>query len=239
MYQSLSGDGTIIARVVSLTGSSSPPAGVMIRNTLSTGSTSAYVAYRASSGYFIVRTTAGATSTYQTIAGATLPYWVKLVRSGSTFTGYTAPDGVNWSQVGTTQTISMAQNVYIGLAVSSDTTSSLSTATFDNVSITTPTVPAPVITGVSATTGSIGSQVVITGEGFGLTQSTSAVMLNGAPVTINSWNSTSITVTIPPGATSGPLLVSVAPDMNDSNYVLFTVTSQPLPAVGWIRMSER
>ena len=233
VYQSLSGDGTIIARVVSLTGSSSPPAGVMIRNTLSTGSTSAYVAYRASSGYFIVRTTAGATSTYQTIAGATLPYWVKLVRSGSTFTGYTAPDGVNWSQVGTTQTISMAQNVYIGLAVSSDTTSSLSTATFDNVSITTPTVPAPVITGVSATTGSIGSQVVIIGEGFGLTQSTSAVMLNGAPVTINSWNSTSITVTIPPGATSGPLLVSVAPDMNDSNYVLFTVTSQPLPP-GWL-----
>jgi RHS repeat-associated protein len=233
VYQSLSGDGTIVARVVSLTGSSSPPAGVMIRDSLSAGSTSAFVAYRTSTGYLVIRTTQDASSTYQTIASATLPYWVKLVRSGNTFTGYTGPDGVNWTQVGTTQTISMAQNVYIGLAVSSDTTSALSTATIDNVSITTSTIPAPVITGVSATTGSIGSQVVITGDGFGVSQSSSVVLLNGSPVTINSWNSTSIIVTIPSGATSGPLLVSVAPSMNDSNYVLFTVTSQPLPA-GWL-----
>jgi RHS repeat-associated protein len=232
-YQTLSGDGTIIARVVNVTGGSSPPVGVMIRDSSSDGSTSAFVAYRASSGYFVIRTTPGTSSTYQTIASATLPYWVKLIRSGNTFTGYSGPDGVNWTQVGTAQTISMAQNVYVGLAVSSDTTSALSTATLDNVSITTPTIPAPVITGVSATTGSIGSQVVITGEGFGVSQSGSVAQLNGSPVTINSWNSTSITITIPSGATSGPLLVSVAPSMNDSNYVPFTVTSQPLPT-GWL-----
>ena len=233
VYQPLSGDATIVARVLSLTGSSSPMAGVMIRDSLNEGSTSAYVDYRSSFGAFVVRTTTGTTSSDQTIASAALPYWVKLVRSGSTFTGYTAPDGVNWTQVGTTQTISMAQNVYIGLAVSSDTTSSLSATTIDNVSITTPTIPAPVITSVSATTGSIGSQVVITGEGFGISQSSSAVLLNGAPVTINSWSNTSITITIPSAATSGPMLVSVAPSMNDSNYVLFTVTSQPLPS-GWL-----
>ena len=216
-----------------MTGGSSPPVGVMIRDSSSDGSTSAFVAYRASSGYFVIRTTPGTSSTYQTIASATLPYWVKLIRSGNTFTGYSGPDGVNWTQVGTAQTISMAQNVYVGLAVSSDTTSALSTATIDNVSITTPTIPAPVITGVSATTGSIGSQVVITGEGFGVSQSGSVAQLNGSPVTINSWNSTSITITIPSGATSGPLLVSAAPSMNDSNYVPFTVTSQPLPT-GWL-----
>jgi RHS repeat-associated protein len=233
IYQSMSGDGTIIARVATQTGNNSPIAGVMIRATLSTGAISALIGYRTSTAYFIERTTAGANSTYQTIASAALPYWVKLVRSGSTFTGYTASDGVNWVQVGTTQTISMAQNVYVGLAASSDTTSSLSTATIDNVSITTPTVPAPVITLVSATTGSIGSQVVITGEGFGISQGTGAVLLNGAPVTINSWSNTSITITIPSGATSGPLLVSAAPSMNDSNYVEFTVTTQPLPA-GWL-----
>jgi RHS repeat-associated protein len=233
IYQPLAGDGTIVARVVTQTGNNSPIAGVMIRATLSTGAISALIGYRTSTAYFIERTTTGANSTYQTIASAALPYWVKLVRSGSTFTGYTAPDGVNWVQVGTTQTISMAQNVYVGLAVSSDTTSSLSTATFDNVSITTPTVPAPVITLLSATTGSIGSQVVITGEGFGISEGTGAVLLNGAPVTINSWSNTSITITIPSGATSGPLLVSAAPSMNDSNYVEFTVTTQPLPA-GWL-----
>jgi hypothetical protein len=64
-----------------------------------------------------------------------LPYWVKLVRSGNTFNGYISPDGVNWVQVGTTQTITMAQGAYIGLAVSGDNNSTLATATFDNVSI--------------------------------------------------------------------------------------------------------
>jgi len=41
-------------------------------------------------------------------------------------------------QLGASQTVSMAQNVYVGLAVSSRTTSSLATATFDNVSVTAP-----------------------------------------------------------------------------------------------------
>jgi hypothetical protein len=68
----------------------------------------------------------------------TLPYWVKLVRSGSTFTGFASPDGVNWAQVGASQSINMAPNVYVGLAVSSNDTSRLTTATFDNVSITSP-----------------------------------------------------------------------------------------------------
>jgi hypothetical protein len=60
---------------------------------------------------------------------------VKLVRSGNTFNGYTSPDGVDWVQVGTTQTVTMAQGVYIGLAVSGNNNSVLATATFDNVSI--------------------------------------------------------------------------------------------------------
>jgi hypothetical protein len=38
-------------------------------------------------------------------------------------------------QVGATETISMAQNVYIGLAVSANNNSVLATATFDSVSI--------------------------------------------------------------------------------------------------------
>jgi hypothetical protein len=45
---------------------------------------------------------------------------------------------VNWTQLGTSQTISMAQNVYVGLAVNSGSTSALATATFDNVSVTSP-----------------------------------------------------------------------------------------------------
>jgi hypothetical protein len=45
---------------------------------------------------------------------------------------------VNWVQLGTSQTISMAPNVYVGLAVNSGSSSALATATFDNVSVTSP-----------------------------------------------------------------------------------------------------
>src|SRR4029077_6167424 len=163
----------------------------------------------------------------------TLPYWVKLVRSGSTFTGYTSTNAVNWVQSGTSVTVSMAQNVYVGLFVGSPYSGALVTATLDSVSVSSTANPAPTITAVSGTTGSIGSQVGITGTGFGAAEGGSLVLLNGAPVTVNSWTSTSIVVTIPSGATSGYLLVSVAPSMNDSNAVNFTVTPQPLPST-WL-----
>jgi regulation of enolase protein 1 (concanavalin A-like superfamily) len=69
---------------------------------------------------------------------ATLPYWVKVTRSGNSFSSYTSSDGVNWVQLGTSQTISMGQTVYVGLAATSGSTTALATATFDNVSVTSP-----------------------------------------------------------------------------------------------------
>src|SRR5208282_3842773 len=118
--------------------------------------------------------------------------------------------------------------VYIGLAVSGQ--GYLETATFDNVSINSAAVPAPVITGMSATTASVGTQVEITGNNFGLAQGGSAVLLHGTSVPINLWSNTSIVFTVPAGATSGLVVVSVAPSMNDSNPVTLVVTSQPLPS---------
>ena len=228
-YQPLSGDGTIVARIVS--DSSSAQSGVMIRETLSAGSKTALTAYYSSLSYIYYRSSTGGSMSYVTnYLNPTLPYWLKLVRSGSTFTSYQSADGQNWLQVGTSQTISMATNVYVGLAVSNVSNSAVGTATFDNVSIDSSAAPAPFISSTSATTGSIGSQVVISGSGFGTSQGSSAVLLNDVSMTINTWSSTSITFTIPSGATSGPLVVSVAPSMNSSNPIDFDVTSQPLPS---------
>jgi len=208
--------------VVSVQGGSSSESGVMIRETLTASSDMAYLAYSGSTDiYWIYRPTVGANVSYANTSAVTLPYWVKLVRSGSTFTSYASPDGVNWVQVGGSQTISMAQNVYIGLALSSDVNTSLATAKFDNVSISTPGAPA--ISALSSTTASAGSAVVISGSGFGATQGNSAVMLNGTAAPITSWSDSSINITIPSGATSGPLAVLVAPSMNASNPVPFTV----------------
>jgi hypothetical protein len=64
-----------------------------------------------------------------------LPYWLKVSRSGSAVNAYISADGVTWAPVGTTLTINMGQNVYIGLGVYTGNTSTLATATFDNVSV--------------------------------------------------------------------------------------------------------
>jgi regulation of enolase protein 1 (concanavalin A-like superfamily) len=229
MYQPLSGDGTIVARVVSVTGINASQGGVMIRETLTPSSTEAFVSFGAGSAAFTDRATTGGSAALQGNNSVTLPYWVKLVRSGSTFSAYYSSSGLTWSQIGTSQTINMAQNVYIGLVTCSESNSTLATANFDNVSVSS-AIPAPAITAVSATTGSIGSQVTITGTGFGNSENGSLVTLNDAPVIINSWTNTSITITIPSGATSGYLAVSVAPSMNDGNAIFFTLTSQPLPS---------
>ena len=234
VYQPLSDNGTMVARVVTTSGSNIQ-AGVMIRETLNPGATMAFSAWTPSSSYiyFASRTTTGGSDGATSSNTEHLPYWIEVVRSGNTFSGYMSPDGVNWVQMGSSVTISMAQNAYIGLAVSSQSKTALATATFDNVSITTTAAPGPVITGVSATTGSIGSQVVISGSGFGSLQGNSLVMLNGLSMAVNSWSDTTISITISAGATSGLLGVSVAPSMDDSNPVVFTVTSQPLPA-SWL-----
>jgi regulation of enolase protein 1 (concanavalin A-like superfamily) len=239
-YQSLSGDGTIIARVASVS-SAYAQAGVMIRETLNAGSTHAFMMSYVGAMYFYDRATTGAGTSYQQFTqnpnlpsiSTAVPFWLKLVRSGSVFNAYIATDGLNWMQVGTSVTINMAQNVYIGLGLSSGSTGSLYTATFDNVSVNSTASPAPLITSVSATTASVGSQVVISGSNFGASQGSGVVLLDGALVTINSWSATSITITIPSGATSGPLVVSVVQGMDDSTPVPFTVTSTPLPS-GWL-----
>jgi hypothetical protein len=231
-YQPLSGDGTIVARLVSMQGGGGyAAAGVMIRETLTASSRNAKTAEWPLYGgiFFDERPATGGNTLEPGNLTITLPYWIKMSRSGSTFSSFVSSDGVNWVQLGASQTITMAQNVYVGLAVNSGSTTALTTATFDNVSVSSAAAPAPLITDVSSTTGSIGSQVAIHGSNFGAPQGSSVVLLNGTPVTINAWSATNINITIPAGATSGPLVVSVAPSMNDSNPVFFTVTSEPLP----------
>jgi hypothetical protein len=232
VYQPLTGDGVVVARLVSLQGGLGyGAAGVMIRNALDAGSANAKTASWPSypGVYFDVRATEGGNTTEPGHAAVTLPYWLKVTRTGNTFSSYVALDGVNWVQVGTSQTIVMGSTVYVGLGVASGSTTATAIATFDNVSVSSTAVPAPLISGVTATTGTAGSQVVITGANYGGTQGNSEVLLNDVPVTVNTWSTTSISITIPGGATSGALVVSVAPSMNDSNAVEFTVTGEPLP----------
>jgi hypothetical protein len=134
VYQSLSGDGQIVARVVSMTNTNaSAKAGVMIRETLDADSKHAMMVITPSSGtVFQRRTATGGSSDTTAGSSVTAPYWVKLVRSGNTFTGYESADGSAWTLVGSVS-ITMVADVYIGLAVTSYSYGVLCTAVIDNV----------------------------------------------------------------------------------------------------------
>ncbi|HVB56990.1 MAG TPA: IPT/TIG domain-containing protein, partial [Candidatus Acidoferrales bacterium] len=229
-YQPLSGDGSIVARLATATGSN-VEAAIVIRETLNANATFFDIDYRGSRLYVEDRTSTGATASANlanTYLSSGLPYWVKVQRSGSTFSAYISPDGMNWTQLGSSQTITMAQDAYVGLVVSSDSNSALATETSDSVSISSTASPMPTITGLSPTAGLAGSQVTISGSSFGASEDGSLATLNGAPLQIDSWSDTAIVTTVPTGALSGPIVVSVAPSMNDSNPMSFQLATQPL-----------
>ncbi len=88
---------------------------------------------------FQYRSTVGGSTTQSYISGVTGPVWLKLVRSGNTFSAYyttvASPTSTDWIQVGTTQTISMATSVQAGLSVTNHSTTGSCTATFTNVQL--------------------------------------------------------------------------------------------------------
>jgi hypothetical protein len=138
VYQPLSGDGQIVARVVSVTNTDPwAKAGVMIRETLTGGSKHAMMVVTPGSGNaFQRRLSTGGVSTHTAGSAVTAPYWVRLTRRGNTLTGYESSNGSAWTQVGT-DTVSMTSSVYIGLCVTSHNDGALCTANFDNVSFLT------------------------------------------------------------------------------------------------------
>lgn len=86
-----------------------------------------------------------------------------------------------------------------------------------------PAALAPSITNMSSTSGPAGTSVTITGMNFGSMQGSSKVTFNGTVAIPASWNSTSIVASVPAGATSGNVLVTVSGVA--SNGVNFTVTT--------------
>src|SRR5207249_10184001 len=91
-------------------------------------------------------------------------------RSGTTFTAAYSSDGSSFTTAGTA-TISMANTVYLGLAVSSLTSIALNTSTFDNVSLTGNVNPAPTYNALAAPA----NVAVSVGTGTGLNLSWDAV----------------------------------------------------------------
>jgi phosphatidylserine/phosphatidylglycerophosphate/cardiolipin synthase-like enzyme len=135
-YRTLSGNGTITARLGSISASQAwTKIGVMIRASTASNSAHAFMIVTTGKGLaFQRRRSTGATSLHTSGGSGTAPRWVRLTRSGSTITAYTSTNGSTWTTIGS-DTITLPSTVLVGLAVSSHTTSALATGVFDNVQV--------------------------------------------------------------------------------------------------------
>ena len=184
VYQPITGDGEIVVQVNSL-GLTDPwaKAGVMFRETLDPGSRHAVTVVTASNGTaFQRRTTPGAASVHTAGALVAAPYWVKLVRAGTTLTGYASSDNVTWTQVGT-DTVAMSNTIYVGLIVTAHNATLLNQSVFSNVTLHTNAVT-PVSTALPAPWAS--TDIGAVGHAGSATYSNSTFTVNGSGVDI--WN---------------------------------------------------
>ncbi len=144
-YQSSAGDGSVTAQVASQQNTATwAKSGVMYRGSTAANDVFVDVFVTPSNGIAMqYRTAVGGTCTSITgTAGVVAPYWVRIVRSGTTFTGYSSADGATWTQIGSA-TIAMASSANAGLEVCSHNTASLNTSTFQSVTIGTSSNLAP------------------------------------------------------------------------------------------------
>ncbi len=134
-WQTLPGDGTIIAQVTSQTNSNGwAKAGVMIRSSNSASSNFVAVEATPSSGTN-VQYRNSAYPTGNSVAAGNSNTWLKLVRSGGNVTAYQSSNGTTWTQIGSAIALPTG-SALVGLAVTSHNNGTASTATFANVSVT-------------------------------------------------------------------------------------------------------
>ena len=138
VYQPFTGDIEITSRVVSLENTDEwAKAGVMIRETLAANAVQTSLVVTPAHGTnFYRRLTPGALTQPGPVGTVGAPYWVRLVRRGSTVTGFQSSDGVTWTAVGTA-TMATA-TLYVGLEVTSHNPAQAATAVFDNVTVRVP-----------------------------------------------------------------------------------------------------
>ena len=146
-YQTLTGDGSIVARVVQNQNTNAwSKVGVEIRETLTAGSKHVAMVTTATNGpQLVYRTSTGGSSMSVNGTAATFsPTWVRLVRVGSRITASRSTDGVSWTTVGSV-TVSMASTVSIGLLSCAHDSVKVNVATFTDVALT-GTINAPAAT---------------------------------------------------------------------------------------------
>ncbi len=141
--QPVTGDVTIVARVLSLTNTDTfAKAGVMLRDSVAANSADVILDVKPDGGVeFMTRQSAGGETLY--VAGATppVPTWLRLARVSNQVTAAVSANGSTWTTVGVI-TVTTPTRAVAGLAVTSHRIDRLNRARFDHVTVTKAT-PAP------------------------------------------------------------------------------------------------
>ncbi|MGE3706922.1 MAG: hypothetical protein AB7I13_16740, partial [Vicinamibacterales bacterium] len=144
VYQTLAGDGQIVARVATVQNTHAyAKAGIMMRRSTAAGSAHVVLDARPNAAgiEFMTRAADGGQTSYLGGLSGGAPTWLRLTRTGTTIAGAVSSNGSTWTHLGTASLPEGA--VLVGLVVSSHDTSRLNTSTFDNVSVTVSGDPPP------------------------------------------------------------------------------------------------
>jgi len=135
-YLQWDGDGTLTARIWSIDNTNAwAKAGVMFRETLTPGSKHVMAIVSPGKGLALqYRASTGGSSAQAANIAGTAPKWIRLQRTGNTFTASTSVDYLTWTTLGSI-TVSMNSFVYVGVPVTSHNNTSLATADVDDLSI--------------------------------------------------------------------------------------------------------
>ncbi len=164
VYQSVPGDASLIGHITAQANTDqNAKAGLMFRQTTDPASPFYAIYMTPGSGIAVqYRVTQGAYTGQAATLSGTVPAWFKISRAGNVFTAYTSPDGTTWTPVpNATMTIGISGPFLLGMAVTSHQVAAMGSATFDNVSLTTPT---PVTCPTGWTCADVGNPAIAGGQ---------------------------------------------------------------------------
>ena len=109
--------------------------GLMFRETPDPGSRHVMLVVSGSMGVAMqYRAQTNGISNNVAITTGAAPEWLRLRRSGNTFTGFASEDGVTWRTVGSI-TLPLDLDTYVGVALTSHDNSTLATGLFESLSV--------------------------------------------------------------------------------------------------------